>query len=159
LVGLATGRNAAPILLAWRLHNSGDALGLFDPTVMILRAASYLYIQGPPLPARNAGKKIPATHPQRSQHVIAGLVCAAEHAKWQGQAQLADFHFGICGLVAAHLEEWTVTSNGELVEGIPRHLPSALIQPTPTRPILTPIHNSNHDPGRQWRRPAVRRGT
>src|SRR5207253_1724724 len=43
--GLQLDEIAAPILLAWRLRNAG-ALTLFDPCVMIRRAASYLIAQG-----------------------------------------------------------------------------------------------------------------
>jgi len=37
------------------------------------------------------------------------------------QTRLADFIFAYADWLAAHLEEWTVTTNSELVEGFPRH--------------------------------------
>src|SRR5207249_9841983 len=37
--GLQLDEIAAPILLAWRLQRAGATLGLFDPSVMIMRAA------------------------------------------------------------------------------------------------------------------------
>src|SRR6266404_3566165 len=45
--GLQLDEIAAPILLAWRLCKQGVAIGLFDPRVMIQRAAAYLILQGP----------------------------------------------------------------------------------------------------------------
>src|SRR5437660_4608938 len=45
--GLQLDEIAAPTLLAWRLHKEGVALGLFDPCIMMLRAAAYLILQGP----------------------------------------------------------------------------------------------------------------
>jgi glucoamylase len=44
--GLQLDQVAFPILLAWRLHKH-DALGLFDPRVMIVRAAARLILRGP----------------------------------------------------------------------------------------------------------------
>ena len=43
--GLQLDQVALPILLAWRLHQQ-DALGLFHPRVMIVRAAARLILQG-----------------------------------------------------------------------------------------------------------------
>jgi glucoamylase len=53
--------------------------------------------------------------------VIAGLVCAAESARHRENEKLADFILGYADWLSAHLEEWTVTTNGELLQGLPRH--------------------------------------
>ncbi len=53
--------------------------------------------------------------------VIAGLASAAEWAKEFGKMDVADFIFAYADWLAVHLEEWTVTTQGELVEGFPRH--------------------------------------
>jgi glucoamylase len=53
--------------------------------------------------------------------VIAALACAAEWAKEFGNTDAADFIFVYADWLAAHVEEWTVTTAGELVQGIPRH--------------------------------------
>src|SRR5688572_29606792 len=118
---------AAPMLLAWRLHNAGASLGLFDPTVMILRAASYLILQGP-VTGQERWEENAGYSPSTLATVIAGLVCAPQCGKEYGQITLADFILAYADWLASHLEEWTVTTQGELVEGFPRHY----IRITPT---------------------------
>jgi glucoamylase len=118
--GLQLDEIAAPILLAWRLHSQGDMLGLFDPSAMILRAAAYLILQGP-VTGQERWEENAGYSPSTLATVIAGLVCAAECGKLRGQIQLADFILAYADWMAAHLEDWTVTSQGELVDGIPRH--------------------------------------
>jgi glucoamylase len=111
---------AAPILLAWRLHNEGVTLGRFDPCVMISRAAGYLIRQGP-VTAQERWEENAGYSPSTLATVIASLVCAAEFAKQHGEAGAADFILVYADWLAAHLEEWTVTTTGELVEGFRRH--------------------------------------
>jgi glucoamylase len=111
---------AAPILLAWRLHIGGTPLGRFDPSFMIFRAASYLIRQGPVTPQErweeNAGYS-----PSTLATVIASLVCAAEFAKQHEETSTTDFILKYADWLAAHVEEWTVTTAGELVGGFRRH--------------------------------------
>jgi glucoamylase len=111
---------AAPILLAWRLHSEGVTLGRFDSCVMISRAAGYLIRQGP-VTAQERWEENAGYSPSTLATVIAGLVCAAEFAKQHGEASTADFILVYADWLAAHLEEWTVTTAGELVEGLRRH--------------------------------------
>src|SRR5436309_3815034 len=110
---------AAPILLAWRLHKQ-DALGLFNPRVMIVRAAARLILQGP-VTAQDRWEENAGYSPSTLATVIAALVCAAEWATEYGLTRPADFVFAYADWLVAHLEEWTVTTNSELVEGFPRH--------------------------------------
>ena len=111
---------AAPILLAWRLHTEGVTLGRFDPCVMISRAAGYLIRQGP-VTAQERWEENPGYSPSTLATVIASLVGAAEFAKQHGEGSTADFILVYADWLAAHLEEWTVTTAGELVEGFRRH--------------------------------------
>jgi glucoamylase len=53
--------------------------------------------------------------------VIAGLVCAAEFSRERGEADLSAFVLAYADWLVAHLEDWTVTTEGELVEGYRRH--------------------------------------
>ena len=126
---------AAPILLAWRLHREGVALGRFDPCVMISRAAGYLIRQGP-VTAQERWEENGGYSPSTLATVIAGLVCAAEFAKQHGEASTADFILVYADWLAAHLEEWTVTTAGELVEGLRRHY----IRINPTDPEAPDPH-------------------
>jgi len=125
---------AAPILLAWRLHKQ-DALGLFNPRTMIVRAAAHLILQGP-VTSQDRWEENSGYSPSTLATVIAALVCAAQWAKEYGECDAADFAFAYADWMAAHVEEWTVTTEGELVEGIPHHY----IRITPTDPNAPDPH-------------------
>src|SRR5881296_3158433 len=118
--GLQLDEIAAPILLAWRLYKQDAAIGLFDPGVMIMRAAARLILQGP-VTAQDRWEENAGYSPSTLATVIAALVCAAEWATEYGLTRPADFVFAYADWLVAHLEEWTVTTNSELVEGFPRH--------------------------------------
>jgi len=118
--GLQLDEIAAPILLAWRLQREGVGLGLFDPCVMILRAAAFLIRQGP-VTAQERWEENAGYSPSTLATVIAGLVCAAEFARKHDQTSTRDFIFAYADWLAAHIEEWTATTRGELVKDIPRH--------------------------------------
>ena len=117
--GLQLDQVAFPILLAWRLHRQ-DALGLFNPRVMIVRAAARLILRGP-VTAQDRWEENSGYSPSTLAVVIAALVCTAEWAKEFGRTDVADFIFAYADWLVAHVEEWTVTTEGELVEGYRRH--------------------------------------
>ena len=125
---------AAPILLAWRLRREGVEMGRFDPWVMILRAATYLIRQGP-VTAQERWEESAGYSPSTLATVIAALICAAEFAKARGEDNTADFFLRYADWLAAHVEEWTVTTAGELVEGMRRHYirinPTDSVSPDP----------------------------
>lgn len=118
--GLQLDEIAAPLLLAWRLFKQGVSFSLFNPRVMMVRAASYLILQGP-VTAQERWEENAGYSPSTLATVIAALVCAAECADAHHERQIADFILVYADWLAAHLEEWTVTTRGELVEGFPRH--------------------------------------
>src|SRR5260370_5601307 len=132
--GLQLDQLAAPILLAWRLHKQ-DALGLFDPRVMIMRAAAHIILQGP-VTDQERWEENAGYSPSTLATVIAGLVCVAEAGNVRGNTKLADFIFAYADWLAAHIEEWTVTTQGELVEGFPRYY----IRINPTHPDAPDPH-------------------
>ena len=111
---------AAPILLAWRLQKEGATPGLFDPGVMIMRAVEYLILHGP-VTAQERWEENPGYSPSTLATVIASLVCAAEFADSHHQQDAAHFILTYADWLAAHVEEWTVTTQGELVPGYRRH--------------------------------------
>src|SRR5437764_2379668 len=117
--GLQLDQVAFPILLAWRLHKQ-NALDLFSPRAMIVRAAARLIAQGP-VTAQDRWEENAGYSPSTLAIVIAALVCTAEWGKEFGKTEAADFIFAYADWLAAHVEEWTVTTEGELVEGFPRH--------------------------------------
>lgn len=110
---------AFPILLAWRLREL-DALRDFDPYPMVLRAAGYLIREGPATPQErweeNAGYS-----PSTLASNIAALTCAAGFARERGDEATAAFLQQHADFLEQHLEAWTVTTEGTLVPGIPRH--------------------------------------
>src|SRR5438309_2997709 len=132
--GLQLDQIAFPILLAWRLHER-DALGLFNPRVMIVRAAANLILRGP-VTAQDRWEENAGYSPSTLAIVIAALACTAEWAGEYDETSLADFIFAYPDWLAAHLEEWTVTTEGELVAGRPRHY----IRINPTDPSAPDPH-------------------
>src|SRR5256884_915052 len=132
--GLQLDQVALPIALAWRLHKH-NALGLFNPRVMIVRAAARLIVRGP-VAAQDRWEENAGYSPSTLATVIAALVSAAEWANEYGQTRSADFIFAYADWLAAHLEEWTVTTQGELVYGFPRHY----IRINPTDPNAPDPH-------------------
>ncbi len=96
---------------------------------MTMRAAAYLILQGP-VTSQDRWEENAGYSPSTLATVIAGLVCAAECGKERGQTKVADFILAYADWLAAHLEEWTVTTQGELVDGFPRHY----IRINPTNP-------------------------
>src|SRR5215470_14851978 len=132
--GLQLDQVAFPILLAWRLHKH-DALGLFEPRVMIVRAAAQLILRGP-VTAQERWEENSGYSPSTLAVVIAALACAADWGMETGNIDVADFVFAYADWLAAHVEEWTVTTEGELVDGIPRHY----IRINPTDPNTPDPH-------------------
>jgi glucoamylase len=118
--GLQLDEVAEPILLAWRVHREGTQPALFDPWVMVSRAATYLILQGP-VTAQDRWEENAGYSPSTLASVIAGLVCAAEFAKERREADTSEFILEYADWLAAHVEQWTVTTCGELVPGYPRH--------------------------------------
>src|SRR5262249_44557500 len=127
-------QGARPIALALRLHKH-KALGLFNPRVMIVRAAARLIVRGP-VTAQERWEENSGYSPSTLAVVIAALACAADWAREVGHTEAADFVFAYADWLAAHLEEWTVTTDGELVAGISRHY----IRINPTDPNTPDPH-------------------
>jgi glucoamylase len=118
--GLQLDELAAPILLAWRLRRA-DALEDFDPWHMIASAARFLMLQGP-VTGQERWEEQPGYSPSTLAPILAGLVAAADFGRGRADADGApDFILAYTDWLNAHLEEWTVTSRGELVPGQPRH--------------------------------------
>jgi len=118
--GLQLDEVAAPTLLAWRLRKEGVTMGLFHPAFMMLRAAAYLILQGP-VTSQERWEENAGYSPSTLAMVIASLVCSAALGKERGATSTADFILAYADWLAAHLEEWTVTTQGELVPGFRRH--------------------------------------
>ena len=132
--GLQLDQVALPMLLARRLYEQ-HALGLFDPRTMIVRAASYLILQGP-VTAQDRWEEAAGYSPSTLAIIIAALASTAQWANESGMTEAGDFIFTYADWLAAHVEDWMVTMRGELVEDLPRHY----IRINPTDPAAPDPH-------------------
>src|SRR6185436_14670769 len=126
---------AAPILLAWRLSRA-NALGLFDPWILVSRAARFLMLAGP-VTGQERWEENSGYSPSTIAATIAALVCTADFAQIRADEATRSFVLDYADWLSAHVEEWTVTNHGELVPGKPRHY--VRINPAdPAKPDLIP---------------------
>jgi glucoamylase len=132
--GLQLDQFAMPILLAWHLYKR-HAPHLFTPRALVGRAAERLILQGP-VTSQDRWEENAGYSPSTLATVIAALACAGDWSREMGLTSAADFIFAYADWLAAHLEEWTVTTAGELVQGIPRHY----IRINPTNPNAPDPH-------------------
>jgi glucoamylase len=102
------------------VHREGAQPTVFDPWVMVSRAAAFMILQGP-VTGQDRWEENAGYSPSTLATVIAGLVCAAEFAKGRGETDTSKFILVYADWLAAHVEQWTVTTAGELVPGYPRH--------------------------------------
>ncbi|MBA3883953.1 MAG: glucoamylase, partial [Chthoniobacterales bacterium] len=132
--GLQLDEVAAPILLAWRLREM-NALGLFDPWTLVARAARFLILHGP-VTGQDRWEEASGYSPGTMAAIGAGLVCVSEFARDRGEEESARFLLIYADWLSSHLEDWTVTTRGELVPDQPRHY--IRITPSdPADPLLT----------------------
>jgi glucoamylase len=108
-----------PVVLAWRLQQAG-ALGPFNPAAMVAAACGYLIREGPTT-AQDRWEEAPGYSPSTLAINIGALVCAAQMLEGAGDAETARFVREYADFLEAHVEAWTVTTQGSLVPGIPRH--------------------------------------
>ncbi|HET9613938.1 MAG TPA: glycoside hydrolase family 15 protein, partial [Candidatus Limnocylindrales bacterium] len=155
--GIQLDEVAFPILLARRLHRL-DALEEFDPHPMVHAAAAFLIRNGPAT-GQERWEEASGYSPSTLAASIAALLCAAAFAAERDDRLTADFLTDYADFLEAHVEAWTVTTDGSLLPDVPRHyiriLPDALsdVSPDedPNRGLLT---LANRPPGAQARFPA-----
>lgn len=117
--GIQLDETAFPVILAWRLHRA-KALQNFDPYPMVLRAAGYLIHHGPVTPEER-WEEASGYSPSTLAAHISALICAGAFARERGQQATAQYLEEYADFLESHLEAWTVTTEGILVPGIPRH--------------------------------------
>jgi glucoamylase len=117
--GTQLDETAFPILLARRLHEA-KALQDFDPYPVVLKAAGYLIHHGPVTP-QERWEENSGYSPSTLAAQIAALICAAAFARERGHQATAHYLEEYADFLDAHLERWTVTTDGSLVPGIRRH--------------------------------------
>ncbi len=116
--GIQLDEAAFPILLAYRLWKE-EALAGFDPLGMILHACGYLVAHGP-ITEQERWEEISGYSPSTLAACIAALIGAAAYLRFRKE-ETAVFLEEYADYLESHLEEWTVTTRGELVDGISRH--------------------------------------
>jgi glucoamylase len=142
-----------PVVLAWRLQQAG-ALGSFDPVAMVAAACGYLIREGPAT-AQDRWEEAMGYSPSTLAINIGALVCAADILDGAGDAETAQFLREHADFLEAHVEAWTVTTQGSLVPGIPRHYirvnPSTAGAEDPDTATLV---LANQSPGGPYEHPA-----
>ena len=155
--GIQLDEVAFPILLAWQLERA-QGLKDFDPYPMVQRAASFLVQQGP-VTLQERWEEASGYSPSTLAANITALVCAACMARRRQDEATACFLEDHADFLEGHLEAWTVTTQGTLVPGIPRHyiriLPASVDDPSP---VEDPNHGvltlTNQPPGWPFSFPA-----
>ena len=83
---------------------------------MIAKATRFLLLQGP-VTGQERWEEQSGYSPSTLAMVIAALVCASEFARARSQNEVAEITLTYADWLASHLEDWMVTSRGELVPG------------------------------------------
>ncbi len=150
--GIQLDEVAFPIMLAWRLWKLNGLDG-FDVIPFVTRAASFL-IKYAPITQQERWEENAGYSPSTLAAVISGLLCAADLVKSSGATELAGFLETYADWIESHLDEWTTTEDGVLLDGVKRHYmrirPPAEGEPF-HNPALAPgfIHLANRGPDEQ----------
>ena len=154
--GIQLDEVAFPVILAWRLWKLG-ALGHFDPYGMVRRACGFLIREGP-VSAQDRWEEASGYSPSTLAVHIAALICAAEFFDDRGDARTADFVREYADFLESRIERWTVTTQGTLVPGIPRHYirinPGKIDSCVDEDPNCGTMILANQRPGEQFEFPA-----
>jgi glucoamylase len=148
---------AFPIMLAWRLRCE-KGLSDFDPSYMVRTAAAYLIRNGPVTP-QERWEEASGYSPSTLASNIAALVCASVFMKEAGDNDTAVFIEEYADYLESHIEDWTLTTTGSLLEGVTcyymRILPEQVGQQSPAEDKEERIlHIANHGPGEEADFPA-----
>jgi len=108
-----------PIVLAWRLRRA-RALAGFDPVPMVRAACGFLIREGPTT-AQERWEENGGFSPSTLAVEIAALVCASEMLAGAGDTAAATFVLDYADFLESHVDRWTMTTDGTLVDGITRH--------------------------------------
>lgn len=131
--GIQLDEVAFPVILAWRLWKE-DALGLFDPYDMVMRAAYFMIKQGPAT-QQERWEENSGYSPSTLASNVAALICAADFAQAHGRKETAAFLETYADFLESHIIPWTVTNNSTLVSNVSRHfiriMPTDISDPAP----------------------------
>jgi glucoamylase len=117
--GLQLDEVAFPLILAWRLWKA-DGLGQLHIFPFVERAAGFL-VRHAPITQQERWEENAGYSPSTLAAVIAGLICAADMIRAHDSMELAVFLEEFADWIEHHIEDWTVTNNGVLLQEIKRH--------------------------------------
>jgi glucoamylase len=149
--GIQLDEVAFPLILAWRLWKL-DGLGEFDVFPFVERAAGFL-VRHAPVTQQERWEEAAGYSPSTLAAVISSLICAADIVRAKGSEVLAQFLEHHADWIESHLEDWTVTNNGTLLPGVPRHY-VRIRPPQPGDPYASEgpdqtVRINNRGPGEQ----------
>lgn len=155
--GIQLDEVAFPIMLAWRLQCE-KGLADFDPFNLVRNGAAYLIRNGP-VTQQERWEGASGYSPSTLASNIAALICASLVFHERGDEEAATFVEEYADYLEVHVEDWTVTTTGSLVEGIStyymRLLPEQVGQAHPAEDKESRVlHIANHAPGEQSEFPA-----
>jgi len=155
--GIQLDEVAFPIMLAWRLQQE-KALQDFDPFPMVMRAARFLIKHGPAT-GQERWEEASGYSPSTLASNITALICAGQIARSRGEKRTAAYLEEYADFLNDHIEDWTVTTHGTLVEGINKHYirinPVDISNPHPDEdPNLGYLTVANRAPGECYHFPA-----
>jgi len=155
--GIQLDEVALPILLAARLKEARE-LGDFDPDPLVRRAIRFLIHAGPAT-EQDRWEEVGGYSPSTLAATIAALTVGTGFARAHGDPATATFIQEYADFLESRLERWTVTTNGTLVPGIPRHYvrirPAQVDDPSPDEGSdLGSVDLPNIPPGEPRRFPA-----
>ncbi|MGA8542041.1 MAG: glycoside hydrolase family 15 protein [Thermoplasmata archaeon] len=148
--GMQLDEVALPILLARRLVR-GEALAEFTPIPMLRHAVRFL-IEHAPVTQQDRWEEVSGYSPATLAICIAALTSSAAGAREHELGPTSDFIQEFADFLESHVERWTVTTEGTLVPGIPRHYvrirPADVDDAVPHEgPDLGTVHLPNLPPG------------
>jgi glucoamylase len=155
--GIQLDEVAFPMMLAWRLRCE-EGLAEFDPSNLVRKGAAYLIRNGP-VTQQERWEEASGYSPSTLASNIAALICASVLFREHGDTDTATFIEEYADYLEAHIEEWTVTMTGTLVESpstyFMRILPEKIGQEHPAEDKDSRLlHIANHAPGEQSDFPA-----
>lgn len=113
--GIQLDETAFPMMLAWRLRCEGG-LSEFNPSSLVRKGAAYLIRNGP-VTQQDRWEEASGYSPSTLASNIAALICAATFVREDGDEETAQFIEEYADYLESHLEEWTLTTSGSLLEG------------------------------------------
>jgi glucoamylase len=153
--GMQLDEVAFPILLAWRLYTA-NALKTFDPYVMVLRAATFLTLNGP-ITQQERWEENSGYSPSTLAANIAALICASAYARKRGEPVAAHYFEDYADYMRCHLTDWTVTTDGSLHPDIKEYF--VRVNPIAGPGVTNDLNNAwvqiaNRPPGTRYLFPA-----